>query len=88
MLQRSAVILVVSQSNDFSHNFIFYQMIASMFFSRIKPESFEALWFIALTWFGSNFMGFWGTFILISFPLDIINGVVTLFNHNRPEFRH
>ncbi|MBC7714036.1 MAG: metallophosphoesterase [Rhizobacter sp.] len=64
----------------------FISMVSSMFFSRTKPESFDTPWFIMLTWTGSMFMGFWGSFVMISIPLDIINVVWTLFNHGNSLF--
>ena len=45
----------------------FALMISSMFISRNKPNAFEAKWFMVLTWIGSLFMGWWGTFITVSY---------------------
>ncbi len=54
-----------------------------MFIGRSGPMHFETKWFKAFTWIGSMFMGFWGTFILLSFPIDILNGAATLFNNGK-----
>lgn len=63
-------------------SFIFFaSMVSSMFISRSKPGAFEAPWFMVLTWVGSTFMGFWGTYIMIAIPVDIIAVVYTYFNH-------
>ena len=56
----------------------FLSMIASMFVGRSKPAYFEMKWFMFLTWIGSLFMGFLGTFILISIPIDVIHGLISL----------
>ena len=57
----------------------FALMISSMFISRNKPDAFEAKWFMVLTWIGSLFMGWWGTFIMISIPIDIVHFVFSMF---------
>ena len=54
-------------------------MVASMFISRNKPDTFETKWFMALTWIGSLFMGWWGTFIMISIPIDLVHFVFSMF---------
>lgn len=66
----------------------FTLMISSLFLGRIKPVYFEMIWFQALTWIGMTFMGFWGTFILISAPFDLLNLIVTFFNHGKLFFSH
>lgn len=63
-------------------SFIFFaSMMSSMFISRSKPGVFEAPWFMVLTWVGSTFMGFWGTFIMIAIPVDIIAVIYSFFNN-------
>lgn len=63
-------------------SFIFFSsMLGSMFISRSKPGVFETPWFIVLTWVGSTFMGFWGTYILIAIPIDIVAIIYSFFNH-------
>jgi hypothetical protein len=57
----------------------FALMISSMFISRNKPDAFEAKWFMVLTWIGSLFMGWWGTFIMISIPIDLVHFVFSMF---------
>lgn len=62
--------------------FIFFaSMLGSMFISRKKPDAFEAPWFMVLTWVGSTFMGFWGTYIMIAVPIDIAAIIYSFFNH-------
>lgn len=63
-------------------SFIFYStMLGSMFIGRSKPEAFKSPWFIVLTWVGSTFMGFWGTYILIAIPVDIVAIIHSFFNN-------
>lgn len=57
----------------------FALMISSMFISRNRPDSFESKWFIALTWIGSTLMGWWGTFIMISLPIDLVHFIFSMF---------
>lgn len=56
-------------------------MLGSMFISRSKPGVFESPWFIVMTWVGSTFMGFWGTYILVAIPIDIVAIIYSFFNH-------
>lgn len=63
-------------------SFIFFaSMFSSMFISRSKPGVFESPWFMILTWVGSTFMGFWGTYIMIAIPIDIAAVIYSFFNH-------
>lgn len=63
-------------------SFIFFaSMLSSMFISRSKPGVFEAPWFMILSWVGSTFMGFWGTYIMIAIPIDIFAVVYAFFNN-------
>lgn len=63
-------------------SFIFFSsMLSSLFISKSKPEFFETPWFVVLTWVGSMFMGFWGTYIMIAIPIDITALIYTFFNN-------
>jgi predicted MPP superfamily phosphohydrolase len=55
-------------------------MISSIFINRSKPGVFETPWFVILTWVGSTFMGFWGTYIMIAIPIDIVAIIYSFFN--------
>ena len=46
--------------------------------SRRYPGSFESTWFKVLTWIGTSFIGFCGTFGLISIPIDLVDLVYSL----------
>lgn len=61
--------------------FFFASMMGSMFISRAKPKVFETPWFMILTWIGSTFMGFWGTYIMIAIPVDVVALIYSFFNH-------
>lgn len=63
-------------------SFIFFSsMMGSMFISRSKPKVFEAPWFMILTWVGTTFMGFWGTYIMIAIPIDVAAVIYSFFNN-------
>lgn len=63
-------------------SFIFFaSMMSSMFISRSRPNVFESPWFMILTWVGSTFMGFWGTYIMIAIPVDLVALIYSFFNN-------
>ncbi len=63
-------------------SFIFFaSMVSSMFIGRSKPGMFESPWFMILTWVGTTFMGFWGTYIMIAVPIDIAHVIYSFFNN-------
>lgn len=59
---------------------IFVSVIGAMIASRSKPHSFDAIWFSLLSWLGTLAIGFFGTFLLISIPLDVLDLIFSLFN--------
>jgi predicted MPP superfamily phosphohydrolase len=59
---------------------LFGSVVGAMMASRRRPGSFESSWFKSLTWIGTTFIGFWGTFGLISIPIDLVDFVYSLFN--------
>lgn len=62
---------------------LFASVVGAMTASRQRPASFEQYWFKILTWVGTSFIGFWGTFGLISIPLDVLDFVYSLFNQGQ-----
>lgn len=56
----------------FAAALIFICIAASMIISRTRPHVFERAWFKVLVWVGSLFIGFWGTFMIISLPIDLV----------------
>tara|TARA_B110001454_G_C12723068_1_gene435673 strand:+ start:7131 stop:8246 length:1116 start_codon:yes stop_codon:yes gene_type:complete len=59
---------------------LFGSVVGSMMASRRYPDSFKSPWFKFVTWVGTSFIGFWGTFSLISIPIDLVDFVYSLFN--------
>lgn len=55
---------------------VFVLMIAWQFVYRARPEVFDRRWYQLLAWVGSFTMGLWATFIIISIPLDLAEGLV------------
>ena len=64
----------------------FLLIFGPMFLIRSKPQFFETKWFMALSWIGSTFIGFLGTFIILSIPIDIIKFIVSFFSNGESYF--
>lgn len=50
---------------------LFTIMLSSQFIYRTGPQILDSKWFQGLAWFGALIMGLWGTFILLSVPIDL-----------------
>ncbi len=61
--------------------FVFAIMLGGMIIYRTHISVFDKNWFQIVTWLGSLLMGFWATFIIISFPVDIIRLVTFIWNY-------
>jgi predicted MPP superfamily phosphohydrolase len=59
---------------------VFILMIAPTLLSRSKPNMQETMTFSIFNWIGSSLIGFVGTFIMISIPVDIVHIVFALFS--------
>ncbi len=46
---------------------------------RIRPEVFDARWFLVLAWTASVTMGLWATFIMISLPVSLLEFFLGFF---------
>jgi predicted MPP superfamily phosphohydrolase len=51
----------------------FLLMIGPLLLSRLEYKIHETAWFQSMVWLSSLLMGLFGTYIIISIPLDIIN---------------
>lgn len=60
----------------------FILMIGPTLISRVYPAIAEKNWFAIFTWIGSSFIGFWGTYIMISIPIDIFHLLFSFFGKN------
>jgi predicted MPP superfamily phosphohydrolase len=58
----------------------FVLMLGPTILSRNKPDMTENFWFSLSTWLGSTFIGFYGTFIMISIPIDIVHVIFNSFS--------
>lgn len=67
----------------FGSAFLFCLMISPMMITRRWPDSFQKIWFMVLSWLGSFLMGWWGTYILISLPLDALELAYSLFHRGQ-----
>jgi predicted MPP superfamily phosphohydrolase len=65
---------------------LFASVVGAMMASRRHSDSFESPWFKVLTWIGTSFIGFWGTFSFISIPIDLVDFAYSLVNDG-PSFR-
>ncbi len=52
---------------------IFVAMFGWQLIYRRFPSTFDQIWLQILAWIGSTAIGLWGTFILLSLPLDLIH---------------
>ncbi|MBY0413683.1 MAG: metallophosphoesterase [Bdellovibrionales bacterium] len=54
--------------------FVFFiLMLAPTFVTRLTPKLSEQTWFAIPTWVGSLLIGFFGTYIMISLPIDTVH---------------
>lgn len=61
--------------------FLFVWMLGWQFLYRRKNEIFERNWFRALAGSGTFLLGFWGTFVFLSIPVNLLQVVVGAASH-------
>lgn len=66
---------------------LFASVVGAMIASRRSPLAFDKNWFKILTWIGTSFIGFWGTFSLLSVPIDVLDVVYSIFKDGQ-SFRN
>lgn len=48
--------------------------------SRTKPSVFDSVWFKVVSWLGTLFIGFLGTFLIFSIPADLVDTIYYVFS--------
>ncbi len=70
--------------------FLILLTVGPIFFIRSKPIYFGTVWYTLFSWVGSTLIGFWGTFLLLSIPIDVTDLLFSAFNHGHgfmtPEY--
>ncbi len=56
--------------------------------SRKYPWAFHTPWFKTLSWIGTSYIGFWGTFAMISIPIDLVEMFYVLLNEGQSFRNH